>query len=90
MRKMFIIVALMFAFLLGACCICIVEVEAAQDNPIKIWPENENGPYRTLCIVDEETGVNYIVAAVEHYSELRGIGITPRLNGDGSLYVNEK
>ena len=88
MRKMFIIVALMFAFLLGACC--TVEVEAAQDNPIKIWPENENGPYRTLCIVDEETGVNYIVAAVAHYSELRGIGITPRLNSDGSLYVNEK
>lgn len=45
MRKMFIIVALIFAFLLGS--YCTVEVDAAQDNPIKIWPENENGPYRT-------------------------------------------
>nr|DAG06422.1 MAG TPA: outer membrane protein assembly factor [Siphoviridae sp. cthu813] len=33
MRKTFIIIALIFAFLLGA--YCTVEVEAAQDNPIK-------------------------------------------------------
>ena len=87
MRKMFIIFALMFAFLLGACC--TVEVEAAQDNPIKIWPENENGPYRTLCIVDEETGVNYIVTAIEAYGRWYGIALTPRLNADGSVYTNK-
>lgn len=88
MRKMFIIFALMFAFLLGACC--TVEVEVAQDNPIKIWPENENGPYRTICVVDEETGVNYIATSIEAYGRWYGIAITPRLNADGSLYVNEK
>ena len=87
MRKMFIIFALMFAFLLGACC--TVEVDAAQDNPIKIWPENENGPYKTLCIVDEETGVNYIVATIDAYGKIRGIGITPRLNADGSVYTSK-
>lgn len=87
MRKTFIIVALIFAFLLGACC--AVKVEAAQDNPIKIWPENENGPYRTLCVVDEETGVNYIVTAIEVYGKWCGIAITPRYNSDSSLYANK-
>ena len=87
MRKTFIIVALIFAFLLGACC--TVKVNAAQDNPIKIWLENENGPYRTLCVVDEETGVNYIVTAIEGYGKWYGITITPRYNSDGSLYARK-
>ena len=87
MRKIFIIIVLIFAFLLGACC--KVEVEAVQDNPIKIWPENENGPYRTLCVVDEETGVNYIVTAIDGYGKWYGIAITPRYNSDGSLYANK-
>ena len=87
MRKAFIIAALIFAFLLGACC--TAKVEAAQDNPIKIWPENENGPYRTLCVVDEETGVNYIVTAIDGYGKWYGIAITPRYNSDGSLYANK-
>ena len=87
MRKIFIIIMLIFAFLLGACC--KVEVKAVQDNPIKIWPENENGPYRTLCVVDEKTGVNYIVTAIETYGEWYGIAITPRYNSDGSLYANK-
>ena len=87
MRKIFIIIVLIFAFLLGACC--TVEVKAAQDNPIKIWPENENGPYRTLRVVDEETGVNYIVTAIEGYGKWHGIAITPRYNSDGSLYASK-
>lgn len=87
MRKTFIIVALIFAFLLGACS--TVKVGAVQDNLIKIWPENENGPYRTLCVVDEETGVNYIVTAIEAYGKWCGIAITPRLNADGSVYTNK-
>lgn len=88
MRKMLIIFALIFAFILGACC--TMQAGADQNNPIKIWPENENGPYRTLCIVDEETGVNYIVAASNNYGKIRAISVTPRYNSDGSLYVNEK
>lgn len=40
MRKTFIIIALIFAFLLGWCF--TPKVGAVQDNPIKIWPENEN------------------------------------------------
>lgn len=87
MRKMLIIVALMFAFLLGT--FCTVKVGAAQDSSIKIWPENENGPYRTLCVVDEETGVNYIVTAIEAYGRWYGIALTPRYNSDGSLYTSK-
>lgn len=87
MRKVFIIIALMFAFLLGA--FCTVKVGAVQDNPIKIWPENENGPYRTLCVVDDETGVNYIVTAIEAYGRWYGIALTPRYNSDGSLYTSK-
>lgn len=87
MRKVFIIVSLLFAFLFGACS--TVVVGAVQDNPIKIWPENENGPYRTLCVVDEETGVNYIATAIEAYGRWYGIAITPRYNSDGSLYMNK-
>ena len=87
MRKAFIIIVLIFAFLLGACC--TVEVKASQDNPIKIWLENENGPYRTLCVVDEKTGVNYIATAIEAYGKWYGIAITPRYNSDGSLYSSK-
>lgn len=87
MRKILIIFTLIFAFLLGA--FCTVKVGAAQDSPIKIWPENENGPYRTLCVVDDETGVNYIVTAIEAYGRWYGIAITPRYNSDGSLYTSK-
>ena len=87
MRKTFIIVALIFAFMLGACC--TVKVGAVQDNPIKICPKNENGPYRTLCVVDEETGVNYIVTAIEAYGRWCGIALTPRYCSDGSLYTSK-
>ena len=87
MRKTSVIIALIFAFLLGACC--TVKVGAVQNNPIKIWPENENGPYRTLCIVDEQTGVNYIGTAIEAYGSWYGIALTPRYNSDGSLYTSK-
>lgn len=87
MRKMLIIFVLIFAFLLVA--YCTMQVSADQNNPIKIWPENENGPYRTLCIVDEETGVNYIVTAIEAYGRWYGIALTPRYNSDGSLYTSK-
>nr|DAG52065.1 MAG TPA: TRAP PERIPLASMIC SOLUTE BINDING PROTEIN PERIPLASMIC SOLUTE BINDING FAMILY.3A [Caudoviricetes sp.] len=87
MRRLLSTMVLILAFVLGACC--SVPASAEQDNPIKIWPENENGPYLVLRIVDEDTGVNYIVAAVEYAGRLRGIGITPRFNSDGTLYTTK-
>ena len=86
-KRLLIIFALVLAFLLGGCCMTVVDAE--QNHPIKIWGQNENGCYNTLKIVDEDTGVNYIVVSWDMYSEPGGIAITPRLNADGSLYVSK-
>lgn len=66
-----------------------ITADAAQDRPLKIWFENENGQYKTFNLVDEDTGVNYIVvAAVSLYGDkTTTVAITPRLNADETLYV---
>lgn len=43
----------------------------------------------TYCLVDENTGVNYVVVSGELYQKGIGTAITPRLNVDGSLYISE-
>lgn len=84
MKKICIVLSMCMMFMLGACC--VQDVSAEQKNPIKIWGENQNGLYYTLNVVDENTGVNYIVVGVDH-SHGCGVAITPRLNADGTLYV---
>lgn len=73
-------------FVLGACS---GSATAKQNNPLKIWFENENGKMETYCLVDEKTGVNYVVVSGEMYSTSVGVAITPRLNTDGSPYVSK-
>ena len=73
-------------FILGACGI---STEAKQDKPLKIWLENQNGKMETYQLVDEETGVNYIVVSGELCQEGIGTAITPRLKDDGSLYISK-
>lgn len=80
-----ILAILCTVFFLGAGC--GTEVSGGQDNPIKIWAQNRNGTYETLVVVDDETGVNYIVVSGELHGDPRGTAITPRLNKDGSLYI---
>lgn len=75
--------------LLVALCGCTTTVHAEQKNPLKIWFQNENGAYETFCLVDEETGVNYVVVGTEVGNGHRSISITPRLNADGTLYVSD-
>lgn len=87
MKKIVALVCLIFAFLLGACS--TVGSNAEQPWPIQIWKHNENGKYETLCVVDEDTGVNYIVVSGELYQKSVGIAITPRLNADGTLYTSD-
>ena len=87
MRKAFLLLMLVTVFILGACSTAVARAE--QNYPIKIWAQNSNGKYKTLCVVDEETGVNYIVISGELFQKGIGLGVTPRLNSDGSLYVNE-
>lgn len=74
-------------FMLGVCSSS--NVNAEQDKPLKIWLENENGKMQTYQLVDEETGVNYIVVSGELYQKGIGTAITPRLNADGSLYTSK-
>ena len=85
MKRIAIIFMCLICFALGACIPTAVEAE--QTSPLKIWKQNESGAYYTLNVVDECTGVNYVVVSLMHDGFYGGIAITPRLNADGSLYV---
>lgn len=87
LKKIAFVIAIACAFLLGSCS--QLGVSAEQSNPVKLWPENTNGGYSTWIIVDEETGVNYIAMTYYVHSTQYGVGgITPRLNGDGTLFTS--
>lgn len=75
-----------FGIILG---VCAETTYAEQKQPIKIWFQNSNGKMETYCVVDEETGVNYIVVSGQLYSHGIGTAITPRLNEDGSLFITK-
>lgn len=85
MKKIFIIIGMMFMFILGACAVTTVSAE--QTWPLKIWKQNENDSFKILCIVDEDTGVNYVV--VSRYNIRGAIAVCPRYNADGTLYTGE-
>ena len=89
MKKIVTACALALAFMVGACS-PVSEVVAEQKRPLKIWFENENGYYKTFNVIDENTGVNYVVVSAEsiYGDKSQSIAITPRLNADGSLYVS--
>ena len=90
MKKFVTACALVLAFVVGACS-PVSEVVADQKRPLQIWKENENGNYNTFKVIDEKTGVNYIVVSAEAlYGQGQlSIAITPRLNADGTLYVSK-
>lgn len=75
--------------LIGIGGIFVVKADASQDYPLKIWPQNENGRFMTLVVVDEDTGVNYVVVSGEMYEKTMGLAISPRYNADGSLYITD-
>lgn len=68
---------------------CTTTALAEQTYPLKIWAQNDNGDYHTLCVVDDDTGVNYVVVSTERGGGHRSIAITPRLNSDGTIYTNK-
>lgn len=84
MKKILVIISMIAMFLFGACS--ATNVGAEQDNPIKIWFENHNGNLLTCKVVDDNTGVNYIVVASNYDGS---VTITPRLNADGTLYISK-
>ena len=84
-RLICIALCAVIALMLIGCC---TEAEAAeQTSPLKIWGQNTNGAYHTAVVVDDETGVNYVVVSTSCYSNAIPIAITPRLNADGTLYT---
>ena len=85
-HRIFIVMLLIIAFLMGACSVGTVKAE--QNRPIKIWYQNENGYVHTWVVVDDTTGVNYIAVTTERGNGEMTIAITPRLNADGSLYTD--
>lgn len=87
MKRVLLIIALLAAFFLGACSANTATAE--QTWPLKIWKQNDNGAMHTYCVVDDDTGVNYVVVSTERGNGEYSIAITPRLNADGSLYVEE-
>lgn len=84
MKKIMCVICIISVFFLGACSATVVNAE--QSNPLKIWKHNDNGRYSTLCVVDENTGVNYVVVANNYNYD---VAITPRLNTDGTLYITK-
>lgn len=85
MKRLIVIIMCLLSFIFGACAVTTVKAE--QTRPLKIWYQNSNGMMDTYCVVDSNTGVNYIVISGELHGEPIGAAITPRLNADGSLYV---
>ena len=87
MKRIATIACMVLCVVLGACSVTMVDAE--QNRPVKIWAENTNGSYDVLIVLDEETGVNYIVVGGEASGYPRGTAITPRLHKDGTLYVTK-
>ncbi len=87
MKRIVIVLMCLICFLFGAYIPMVVNAEQAR--PLKIWLHNENGRLQTFCLVDENTGVNYIVVATNDTNGGDAPAITPRLNADGSLYVTD-
>lgn len=86
MKRVMIVMACVVCFIFGACAAGTASAE--QTRPLKIWYENTNGAYHTFKVVDDNTGVNYVVVSTERGNGEYSIAITPRLNADGSLYTS--
>lgn len=87
MRKIMCIICMISVFFFGACSSTVTNAE--QTHPLKIWYQNTNGAFHTHCVVDDNTGVNYVVVSTERGNGEYSIAITPRLNADGTLYTTK-
>ena len=86
-RLICIVLCAVMALMLIGCC---AKADAAgQEAPLKIWHQNTNRDYHTLVVVDDETGVNYVVVSGYVQGNSASIAITPRLNADGTLYTGD-
>jgi len=87
-KRFYLLFTFMFIFgiIVGGCS--TMASNAKQDYPLKIYLQNENGSMSTYNVVDEDTGVNYIVVSHDLYQQPT-VTMCPRYNADGSLYVEK-
>lgn len=88
MKKILCIILCVVMFMLGACTTNVVSAES--ESPLTIFGYSSNGYFSTSVVVDEETGVNYVVVSApsrSNSSKTEAIAITPRINADGTPYV---
>ena len=87
MKKLLVSMALIVAFALGACSDAGVQANAEEETvEVVSFTRVSHDLFlgNTYIVVDNETGVNYIVVGGSN-----GVSITPRFNADGTLYVSE-
>ena len=86
MKRFLICMLLVLAFVMGACS--SVPASAEQELPLTYWFDTDGNTMKFYYLVDDETGVNYIVVRTNGPNGGKAPTITPRLNADGSLYVS--
>lgn len=86
-NRIIVVATLIFAFALGACSAQVARAD--QEWPLKIWRQNENGVVSTYVIVDDDTGVNYVVVCAQNFGNAQTIAITPRLKAGEGIYTSK-
>ena len=66
---------------------CTTTTYAEQESSLKVTGDLNSANINTWIVVDENTGVNYIVFS--RYVNGVSVSMTPRLNADGSLYTSK-
>ena len=87
-KKTYIIITIMFVLglFIGGCSTIQSKAEESNENVSIYLLGKILDNFECDTLIDEETGVNYIVLRYPHGSD---ISICPRYNADGSLYVSE-
>lgn len=85
---MFAVTLILFGFIL---CSCGSNAYASDNTKDTFKYIDSFDTVDIFQYVDQETGVNYIIVGTWNTgsSKYAGIGITPRLNNDGSLYITK-
>lgn len=90
-KKAYIIITLIFilGLFIGGCSTISTNAKEKSSKRVETYYIGEaiSGGYDVYTIVDDKTGVNYLV--LTRWNTGGEIAICPRYNADGSLYVSE-
>lgn len=86
----YFLLGIVFAFVLSFGINAVSAIEYSE--PLTIWYQNSNSDMHTFCVIDSDTGVNYVVVQYkgdrERMNSNGSVAICPRYNSDGSLYID--